>query len=293
MTATRDMTGKTCLVTGASSGIGRETAAALAAMGATIVMTARDRARGDAAVAEVKARSQNERVELLIVDFGSQQSIRRMAAEFLSRHDRLHVLVNNAGAYNTRRSVTADGYETTFAVNHLGYFLLTNLLLDVLKASAPSRIVNVSSVVHGGAVIDFDDLNGERRYGGMRAYAQSKLANVLFTYELTRRLDGAGVTANCLHPGVVMSGFGKNNAGPVRAAFVLFHALCRPFLLTPARGAETSVYLASSPEVEGVTGSYFVRKRAVPSGAASHDEEAARRLWEASEEMTKPAPPAS
>ena len=289
MPALPDMSGKTVLVTGASSGIGLETAAALAQMGAMVVMTARDPAKGETAMAGVRARSGSERVELLMVDFASVRSIRELATEFGAKYQRLDVLVNNAGAYNARRSVTADGYEMTFGVNHLGYFLLTGLLLDLLKASAPSRIVNVSSGAHLRAAIDFDDLNGERGYGGLRAYSQSKLANVLFTYELARRLEGSGVTANCMHPGFVRSGFGLNNSGGMKAAWHVIRFLARPAMLTPAQGAETAVYLASSPEVEGVSGKYFVKKKAVPSSAISYNEDVARRLWEVSEEMTQPS----
>jgi len=289
---TTEMQGKVCLVTGANSGIGKETAVALAAMGADVVMTSRDRAKGEAALADARARSASERIELMLADFASMRSIREFAAEFIAGHPRLHVLVNNAGAFNMRRGVTADGFETTFGVNHLGYFLVTDLLLDTLKASTPARIVSVSSDAHVGARINFDDLQSER-YNGMRAYGQSKLANVLFTYELARRLEGTGVTANALHPGVVITGFGRNNAGPFGFLFTAFQTLGRPFLLTAAQGAETSIHLASSPEVEGVTGRYFVRKRATASSPASRDDETARRLWEISEELTKAGVPAT
>ena len=197
----------------------------------------------------------------MVVDFASFESIRQFAAAFQAKHAQLHVLVNNAGAYNASRSVTKDGFETTFGVNHLGYFLTTKLLLDTIKASAPARIVSVSSAAHDRAKINFDDLQGERSYGGFGAYGQSKLCNVLFTYELARRLEGSGVTANCLHPGVVMTGFGHNNAGFVGGFFAVFQALGRPFLLTPEKGARTSIYLASSPDVEGVTGKYFADSR--------------------------------
>lgn len=291
MQMTGSMDGRVCMVTGANSGIGKETAVALARMGATVVMVSRDRQKGEAAMAEVRTRSRHERVELLLADFASQQSIRRLAADFRAGHPLLHVLVNNAGAFNARRTVTANGYETTFAVNHLGYFLLTNLLLDTLKAAEPSRIVNVSSRGHSGATINFDDLHKERGYGGMGAYGQSKLANVLFTYELARRLEETGVTANCLHPGGVMTGFGKNNSGFFKAVFTVAYIIGRPFLLTPAQGAETPVYLAASPDVEGVTAKYFVKKTAVRSSDISYDEGIARRLWQVSEEMTKPTEP--
>jgi len=268
------MAGKVCLVTGANQGIGKETAAALAGMGATVVMTSRDRAKGEAALAEVRSRSGGS-AELMLVDFGSFASIRQFAADFKSRYERLHVLVNNAGAIITTRGETADGFETTFGVNHLGYFLLTNLLLDTIRSSAPARIVNVSSRAHLRSEMDFGDLNSTKgRYSAMTAYARSKLANVLFTYELARRLEGTGVTANCLHPGVVRTGFGKNNSGFAKLIFQTFQVVARPWLLSPAKGAATSIYLASSPEVEGVTGKYFADCRETPSSPASYDEAA-------------------
>ena len=279
------MDGKVCLVTGANSGIGRETALALAKMGATVILVARDPTKGGAALDDIKRASGNEHVELMLADLASLDSIRQLAADFRAKHQQLHVLVNNAGSYNVQRSETKDGFETTFGVNHLAYVLLTNLLLDVLKASAPSRIINVSSASHRGATINFDDLHGNDAYRGMAAYGQSKLANVLFTYELARRLEGTGVTANSLHPGVVMTNFGHNNTGIFGSLFGVFHAVARPFLLTPERGAETSIYLASSPEVEGVTGKYFVKKRPVESNKVSHDIEVAKRLWQVSEAM--------
>jgi NAD(P)-dependent dehydrogenase (short-subunit alcohol dehydrogenase family) len=181
------------------------------------------------------------------------------------------------------RTVTVDGIETTFAVNHLAYFLLTELLLDVIKASAPARVVNVSSTAHGGGHIDFDDLQHQKKWSGFKTYCDSKLANVLFTYELARRLAGAGVTANCLHPGVVSTGFGKNNTGLMRAAVTLGG----PFLLSPEKGARTSVYLVTSPEVEGVSGKYFDKCKAVASNKESYDTQVARRLWDISEQMTR------
>lgn len=281
------MEGKTCLVTGASNGIGLETAAGLAKLGATVVMTARSEAKGEEALADVIKRSGSEKVDLMLVDFASMSSIRKFADEFRSKYDRLDVLVNNAGAVNMRRSETEDGFETTFGVNHLGYFLLTNLLLDTIKASAPARIVNVSSRAHKRATMDFDDLNAEKSYSGFTVYGRSKLANVLITYELARRLDGTGVTANCLHPGVVRSGFGQNdNNGWLGGIFKTFYTLAGPFTKSNAEGAATSIYLASSPEVEGVTGKYFADCKEVPSSAASHDVEAQKRLWEISEQMT-------
>jgi len=281
------MKDKTVVVTGGNNGIGLETAVGLARLGAHVVITARNQAKGDAALADVKKRSASDNVELMLADFASLESIRGFAEKFKADHDRLDVLVNNAGGINTSRSETLDGFETTFGVNHLGYFLVTNLLLDMLKASAPARVVSVSSGAHLRAKgIDFDDLNAEQSYSGMGVYGKSKLANVLFTYELARRLDGTGVTANCLHPGVVRSGFGQNNGGLISLVFKSAYTLMTPFTKSNAQGAETSIHLASSPEVEGVTGRYFADSKETPSSAASHDEEAARRLWEISEQMT-------
>jgi retinol dehydrogenase 14 len=205
---------KLCLITGATLGIGKATAMGLANMGAGVVMVGRDRGRGEAALAEIKEKSTNASVDLLLADLSSQEDIRRLADEFKETHPRLDVLNNDAGLFRSERMTTAEGLETTFAVNHLAYFLLTTLLLDVLKASAPSRIVNVSSGDHNNGTIDFDDLQGEKGYKGPKAYSQSKLANVLFTYELARRLQGTGISANCLHPGAgVRTDFGSGFLG--------------------------------------------------------------------------------
>ncbi|HJQ71385.1 MAG TPA: SDR family oxidoreductase [Blastocatellia bacterium] len=274
-----NMTGKVALVTGANSGIGKETALALARMKANLVIVCRDNDRGRAALEEIKSKSDNPSVELMICDLSSQTQIRKLAEEFKQKHDRLDVLVNNAGVILTRRRVTEDGLEATFAINHLAYFLLTNLLLDLINKSAPARIVNVSSTVHKSATIDFNDLQSERSYSSMRAYGQSKLANVLFTYELARRLEGTGVTVNCLHPGVIATNIFRDISGVVGAAAKLF-------LKSPRRGAETSIYLASSPEVEGITGKYFDDRRAVRSSPESYDEAIAGRLWQVSERLT-------
>jgi len=288
MTDAPDLTGKTCVVTGASNGIGKVTAAALASMGARVLMVCRDPARGEAAQADIVGASRNENVDLLIADLGSQRQVRRVADDIRGRCDHLDVLVNNAGAMNARRTLTGDGIETTWAVNHLAYFLLTDELTDLLRLSAPARVVNVGAGAHVGARIDFDDVQGERNYQGWRRYCQSKLANVLFTYELARRLQGSGVTANCLHPGVVATGFGHNNhADFFGRLFGVALTAARPLLLSPERGAETSAYLASSPEVAGVTGKYFDKKKAVASSPASYDEAAAARLWQLSEEQTR------
>src|SRR5215204_4571419 len=274
---------KICLITGATSGIGRATAMGLANMGASVVMVGRDRGRCQAALAEIKEGSGNASVDLMLADLSSQQEIHRLAHEFKEAYPRLDVLINNAGVIRSKRITTADGIEMTFAVNHLAYFLLTNLLLDMLKASAPSRIVNVSSGDHSNATIDFDDLQGEKGYKGAKAYSQSKLANVLFTYELARRLEGTGITANCLHPGAgVRTNFGSGVSG----VFGLIVRALRPFMISPEKGAETSIYLASSPEVEGLSGRYFVKKAETCSSDVSYDERLARRLWEVSADLT-------
>jgi retinol dehydrogenase-14 len=282
MVGTADLSGKTCIVTGASNGIGKATAGALAAMGARVVMVCRDAGRAEAARAEIARAAASDDVEVLIADLSSQEQIRTLAAQIASRYPKIDVLLNNAGAINTVRTTTVDGIETTFAVNHLAYFQLTNLLLDQVRASEAGRIVNVSSRAHSGARMEFDDVQGARRYRAMRAYGQSKLANVLFTYELARRLEGSGVTANCLHPGVVATGFGHNNPGWLKIGV----SIMRPFVLDAQRGAETSIYLAASREVDGLTGQYFDKCKAVRSSAASYDRAAAARLWEMSEAMT-------
>ncbi|PZR99363.1 MAG: short-chain dehydrogenase [Chloroflexi bacterium] len=276
------MRGKICMVTGANQGIGRETVAGLARLGTTVIAVARDSVRGEAAVEGIRAETGSHDVHLMLADLSSQAAVRDLARDFMQRYDRLHVLVNNAGAINTQYGTTIDGIETTFAVNHLAYFLLTNLLLPVLGASAPSRIVNVSSDAHRGGEIRFADLGRKSEYRGYQAYSQSKLANVLFTYELARRLENTSVTANCLHPGVVATGFGRNNSGFLRWGM----RLTRPFLTKPARGAETSIYLASSPEMEGVTGEYFYKCQQTPSDPASYDEDLAGYLWDISVRMT-------
>jgi NAD(P)-dependent dehydrogenase (short-subunit alcohol dehydrogenase family) len=275
------MEGRVCLVTGATRGIGRATALGLARLGADVHLVARDRVRGEAALAEVR-RAGGGRHSLFVADLASQASTRALAEEARARLPGLHVLVNNAGAIFTRRTLSPDGIEMTLALNHLGYFLLTALLLDRMRASAPARIVNVASTAHVGARVDFDDLQGERGYGAWKAYGQSKLANVLFTRELARRLAGSGVTANCLHPGVVATGFGRNGSGPLSWGV----RIAAPFLLGPARGARTSIYLASAPEVENVTGEYFARCRVAAVSDAARDDATARRLWEASLRLT-------
>lgn len=290
------MRGKTCLVTGSTSGIGRVVALELAKMGATVVMVARDAARGEAAVSEIRAASGNAPVQLLQADLASLRQVRRLADEFRDRHERLHVLVNNAGVIFPPHTTTEDGLDTTFAVNHLAPFLLTTLLLDVLRASAPARIVNLASAAHHGA-IDLAGLRAKRWPGRpfprWQAYRQSKLANVLFTYELARRLDGAGVTANCIHPGMVATNAGRDTRGLAallfnryRRAIVRFmFSLPGTFLLTPEEGAEGPIFLATSPAMEGVTGRYFVKTRESRSFRRSYDRSLARRLWQVDAEL--------
>ena len=288
-----DMHGKTVVVTGGNSGIGLETAAALATMGARVLVAARNADKGRAAVADISRRNDGHaQVQLVVFDLADLASVRRGAAEILEQAPRLDVLVNNAGLVLSDRRETVDGYEATFAVNHLGPFLLTNLLLDRMRESAPARVVNVASMAHASARkgIPFDDLQSRQRYRGMRVYGQSKLANILFTLELARRLEGSGVTANSLHPGTVRTGYGADGDTSGFLAFGL--KLSGPFFLTPAKGAQTSIYLASSPEVEGVSGQYFVKCMPVQPKAPARDAEAARRLWRVSEEMVGLASPA-
>jgi NAD(P)-dependent dehydrogenase (short-subunit alcohol dehydrogenase family) len=278
------MQGKTVLVTGANQGIGKATALALAQRGARVVMVARNADKGRAAAADIEAATGSKSVELMVADLSSQAQVRRLAADFKARHDRLDVLVNNAGVVVPTRRATVDGFEETFAINHLAYFLLTRELLDVLLASAPARVVNVSSAAHRAARMQWGDLQFASRYNQWRAYGQSKLANVLFTYELARRVDPHKVTVNALHPGVIASGFGQTYGG----ATAFFVRLARPFFASTEEGARTSVYLASSPEVEGVTGKYFSKCTPTASNAVSYCTASQRKLWCLSEEMTKP-----
>jgi NAD(P)-dependent dehydrogenase (short-subunit alcohol dehydrogenase family) len=279
--AAASMHGKRCLVTGATSGIGFITAQALAQQGAAVVLVGRDPNRGAAAVERITHETGNDAVSLLLADLSSQSQIVQAAQEFHDHFDRLDILVNNAGALFAKRQLSVDGIEMTFALNHLGYFLLTHLLLDTIKASPYARIVNVASGAHRAGHIDFDDLQGERRYGGWRAYCQSKLANILFTYELAARLRGTGVTANVMHPGFVATNFGHNNSG----LFAWLIRITQVAALSPQQGAETIIHLATSPDVAGHTGRYFIKKRAVPSSKESYDKSIANRLWQISEDM--------
>ncbi len=277
-----NMKGKICMVTGATSGIGLETARALAYMGATTIIVERSLERTVATVARIQELTGNPNVEYLLADLSIQSQIRQLAKDFKQRHTNLHVLVNNAGAFFVFRKLSADGIEMTWALNHLNYFLLTNLLLDTLQASAPARIVNVASGAHMNKELNFDDLQNRRGYYSERVYGQSKLANILFTYELARRLDGTQVTANALYPGWVATNIGKNNGWLVR----LLLPLIQRSAITPEEGAQTSIYLATSPEVEGLTGKYFERCKPIESSPVSYDEETARRLWQISAQMT-------
>jgi NAD(P)-dependent dehydrogenase (short-subunit alcohol dehydrogenase family) len=275
------MEGKVVLVTGGTSGIGRAAATALAAMGAEVVLSGRNEERGERAVREIRDASGNGRVSFIRADLAAQSEVRGLADTFRERHDRLDVLVNNAGLVQSKRTETPDGLELTLAVNHLAPFLLTNLLLDLLEESAPSRVVTVSSEARRRAEIDFDDLQSERRYRGFQVYGMTKKANILFTYELARRLEGTGVVANCLHPGAVSTGFAQNNRGPIALLF----RLLKPFMRSPEQGADTLVYLASSPEAGEPNGRYLTDRKEV-SPPEPRDEAAQKRLWEVSEELT-------
>jgi NAD(P)-dependent dehydrogenase (short-subunit alcohol dehydrogenase family) len=271
------------MVTGATSGIGKETARALVHQGGTVILVGRNPEKTVATAEKIRREADTPNVEYLLADLSSQDEIRRLAEEFKSRRDRLDVLVNNAGAFFLRRQESADGIEMTFALNHLSYFLLTDLLLDVIMASVPARIINVSSGSHLRATMDFDELQERRGFSGINTYGQSKLANVLFTYELARRLQGTGATVNALHPGFVATNIGSNIGWFMRVIRPLMNLRA----LSVEEGAETVIYLATSPEVEGITGKYFFRCKPVSSSAYSYDETVAKQLWTVSEEMTR------
>lgn len=280
-----DMSGKTVVITGGNSGIGLEAAVALARAGARTVITARSQVKGDKAAADISARSGNPNVQLVVFDLASLGSVKQGAAAILDSCPRIDVLINNAGLVLTERQETVDGLEATFQINHLGPFLLTDLLLERIKASAPARIVNVSSAAHTAARrgLDFEDLQSTTSYRGMQVYGATKLANIYFTTELAKRLEGSGVTVNCLHPGTVNTGYGKDgDAGGIIGFGV---RLIAPFILSAEKGAETSIYLASSPEVADVTGQYFYKCRPRRPSRAAQDDNAARKLWDVSEEL--------
>ena len=255
----------------------------LAKLNASVVIVSRDKDKGEASLIEMRAKSGNRNLDAMTADLSSQDSVRELAHDFKARYKKLHVLINNAGIFLPRRVQTVDGLEATFATNHLGHFLLTNLLLDVLKASAPSRIINLTSSAHYGTEMNFEDLQGEKKYSGYHAYSQSKLANVLFTYQLAKQLEGTGVTVNSLHPGVVRTGFGKDQGGLLS----ILVTVGRPFMISPDRAARAAIYLATSPELEGVTGKFFSRGKEKRSSRESYDETSAERLWKVSEELTR------
>ncbi len=275
------MQGKVCLITGGTNGIGKSTAHGLARMGATVVIVGRNAQKTSQVVEEIRAASGNNTVDSLLADLSSRQEVRRLANEFKSKYSHLHVLLNNAGAVFMQRQLSVDGIEMTFALNHLAYFLLTNLLLDKIQASAPARIINVSSGAHTSGKIEFDNLQGERDYSP-RAYDNSKLANILFTMELARRLEGTGVTVNALHPGFASTGFGKNNPGFLMK---IIRAVVPLIARSPEKGAETSIYLASSPEVQSITGKYFIDCKVSQPAPQATDMVVARKLWDVSAEM--------
>ena len=275
--------GKVCMVTGATAGIGIVTAKALAQQGATVIVAGRNKEKSVSTVDQIRKETGNHDVEYILADLSVQKEVRKLSDDFKSKFKRLDILVNNAGAVFDKRFETADGLEMTFALNHLSYFLLTDLLLDTIKASVPSRIINVSSDAHKGAKINFDDIQGKKKYGVMCAYGQSKLANILFTYELARKLEGSGVTSNALHPGFVASSFGSNMSG----AFRLILRFLQLFAMSSENGAETSIYLATSPNVANINGKYFVKKKEVRTSVESYDKNVGEKLWEVSEELTK------
>jgi len=273
--------GKLCVITGATSGIGLAAAEALARLGARLVLVGRDPLRGERALDRLRARTPGVQAEFRLADLQLIGETRRLGSELASKYPRIDVLINNAGAQFEKRALTEEGLERTFALNHMSYFALTQSLLDTLLASAPSRIVNVSSRAHVGALLDFEDLNLEKDYRGWTAYSRSKLANILFTRELARRLGGTGVTANSLHPGFVASRFGYNNSLPFRIK--LFMA--KRWAISPAKGAETVVHLASAASLETVSGAYFEKSEPVLPSAAAQDDAIARRLWDMSADI--------
>jgi NAD(P)-dependent dehydrogenase (short-subunit alcohol dehydrogenase family) len=286
-----EMDGKVVVITGGNTGIGKEAAVGLAGLGARVVITSRNEERGRSARQEIAERSGSDSVEVMSLDLASFRSIRSFAADALDRFDHLDVLVNNAGLILYRRAETEEGFEETFGVNHLGHFLLTDLLLERLRARAASRVVVVSSHAHKGARrgLDFDDLQSEHKYKWMNAYSKSKLANIYFARELSRRLDGSGVTVNALHPGFVRSEFGRGgDLGGIYGWGIKY--LASPFAISPEKGARTTIYLASSPDVDGVSGGYFYKCKPTAPSTVAQDDDAASRLWNASEKLVASVP---
>jgi NAD(P)-dependent dehydrogenase (short-subunit alcohol dehydrogenase family) len=279
---TTNMTGKTVLITGATNGIGKIAALELSRMGANVSIVARNRSKGQAVLEEIRRETNNVQIELFMADLSSMTDVRKLAQEFMAKHGTLDVLLNNAGAFYSERKLSADGLEMTFALNHMSYFLLTNLLLPVLKNTPNARVVSVSSAVHTSGKLDFANLQGEQKFNGWKAYSDSKLENALFTFALARRLAGSGVTANCLHPGFVKTGFGEGNSG----FFAMFLGVIKNLFAIPvAEGAKTMIHLASSPDVTGVTGQYFDKSKMVASSAASLDQTVQEQLWAHSEKL--------
>ncbi len=277
------MQGKKILITGATSGIGKATAKSLAGMGAELILVGRDQEKLQKLQHKMKTKSKNSNIDIFVADLASQKSIANLAIQIKEHYEKLDVLLNNAGAIFQHKEITPDGFEQTFALNHLAYFKLTISLLGLLKKAPSARIISVSSDAHKSAKIDLDDAMFEKnKYSAIKAYCNSKLANVLFTYELARRLEGTNITANALHPGVVSSNFGKNASGAMR----LMVGVMQPFMISPKKGAETPIFLASSPEVDGVTGCYFKKKEPCPTSPASYDQVMARELWALSEKLT-------
>ncbi len=277
-----EMEGKVCIITGSNSGIGKETAMGVAKIGATIVMVVRDQQRGEKARAEIVDKTGNKSIDVMLCDLSSMDSIVHFAESFRRKYNRLDVLLNNAGAVLNKREITAEGFERNLAVNYLGSFLLTHKLLDVLRVSAPSRIINVSSGLHGSDRVDLTDLQSERNYKGMRAYGNAKLMLIMFTYELAKRLEGTGVTVNALMPGFVATNLGKNS-GSLRSS--LLFRMVRPMQSSAKKGAETSIYLASSPDVANTTGRIFRKKREVSSSPSSYDVKLREQFLDRTEEM--------
>ena len=282
-----NLKGKTCLVTGATSGIGKEIALGLAMLGATVVLIGRKKERCETTLQEIKAKinhADENRICYFVADLSSQSSIRQLAKEYIETRQRLDVLINNAGVFLAKRTTTIDGIESTFAVNHLAPFLLTNLLIETIKASSPSRIITTSSVAHRGTQIDFGDIQFEKRpYSGIKAYAQSKLANILFTKEMARRLEGSSVTVNCFHPGAVRTNLVQGSPW----YYTLIWTAAGPFFSSPEKGANTAIYLASSSNVEGITGGYFAKRKQVKPSDEATKKVAAARLWNISDKLTR------
>jgi NAD(P)-dependent dehydrogenase (short-subunit alcohol dehydrogenase family) len=280
--SSQDMSDKVCMVTGTTSGIGKETARGLAKMGATVIMVVRNPETGEEVRQEIMTETGNTSIELMIADLFSMAEVRSVASDFKNTHSRLDVLINNAGGIFPKREMTVDGFERTFALNYLAPFLLTHELLDILKMSAPSRIINVSSAAHTRGKIDFGNLQSEKKYGQLGPYGNAKLMNIMFSYALARRLEGTNVTVNVLHPGIVRTRFGLNDASRARK---LMFKIVGPLSIGPEKGAETSIYLASSPEVEGISGKYFAKCTSIESTKISYDEEIQEKLWEHTKEL--------